>query len=87
MEPHRLFSFISQNWRGKPLRSLATIVSLIRATTTEAGLKVYCDVDENTCPKGIKDAEIKALDIKRAKFQGEWNHSLLPTPDTDAIVS
>ncbi len=84
---HRLFSFISQNWRGKPLRSLAAIASLIRATTTEAGLKVYCDVDENTCPKGIKDAEIKALDIKRAKFQGGWNYSLLRTPNTDAIVS
>ncbi len=77
---HRLFSFISQNWRGKPLRSLAAIVSLISATTTEAGLKVYY-------PKGIKDAEIKALDIRCAKFQGEWNYSLLPTPDTDAVVS
>ena len=86
---HRLFSFISQNWRGKPLRNLATIVSLISATTTEAGLKVYCDVDENTYPKGIKvdDAEIKALDIKRAKFQGEWNYSLLPTPNKEAVVS
>ena len=66
-----------------------TIVSLISATTTEAGLKVYCDVDENTYPKGTKvdDAEIKALDIKRAKFQGEWNYSLLPTPNTEAVVS
>ena len=74
---------------GKPLRNLATIVSLISATTTEAGLKVYCDVDENTYPKGIKvdDAEIKALDIKRAKFQGEWNYSLLPTPNKEAVVS
>ncbi len=77
---HRLFSFISQNWRGKPLTDLATIISLISATTTSTGLKVYCELDTNTYPKGIKvsDAEIKALDIKRAEFQGEWNYTLIP---------
>ena len=77
---HRLFSFISQNWRGRPLTDLATIISLISATTTSTGLKVYCDLDTNTYPKGIKvsDAEMKALDIKRAEFHGEWNYSLIP---------
>ncbi len=85
MEPHTACSRSSA--RTGALRNLAAIVSLISATTTEAGLKVYCDVDENTCPKEIKDAEIKALDIKRAKFQGEWNYSLLPTPNTEAVVS
>ncbi len=78
---HRLFSFISQNWRGKPLRTIATIVSLIGATTTKKGLKVYCDVDNNDYPKGvaISDDEMKALNIQRADFHGEWNYSLLPS--------
>ena len=86
---HRLFSFISQNWRGKPLRTLATIVSLISATTTSTGLKVYCDVDENDYPKGvaIDDAQINALDIRRAEFHGEWNHTFLPTPQIAAVIS
>ena len=77
---HRLFSFISQNWRGKPLISLATIIGLIGSTTTETGLKVYCDLDTNDYPKGIKvtDAEVKALNIKRADFQGEWNYAISP---------
>ena len=51
---HRLFSFISQNWRGKPLYSLATIISLIGSTATDTGLKVYRDQDTNDCPAGIK---------------------------------
>ncbi len=77
---HRLFSFISQNWRGKPLTDLATIISLISATSTSTGLKVYCELDTNNYPKGIavSDAEIKALDIKRAEFHGEWNYTLAP---------
>ncbi len=77
---HRLFSFISQNWRGKPLRTLATIVNLIGATTTNAGLKVYCDVDHNAYPKGVavSDEEMTALNIRRTEFHGEWNYSFLP---------
>ena len=77
---HRLFSFISQNWRGKPLRTLATIVNLIGATTTNTGLKVYCDVDHNAYPKGVavSDDEMAALNIRRAEFHGEWNYSFLP---------
>jgi hypothetical protein len=77
---HRLFSFISQNWRAKPLTDLATIISLISATTTSTGLKVYCDLDTSSYPKGIavSDAEMKALNIKRAEFHGEWNYTLIP---------
>ncbi|HIJ42459.1 MAG: ISAzo13 family transposase [Rhodospirillales bacterium] len=77
---HRLFSFISQNWRGKPLRTLATIVNLIGATTTNTGLKVYCDVDHNAYPKGVavSDDEMTALNIRRAEFHGQWNYSFLP---------
>ncbi len=76
---HRLFSFISQNWRGKPLTDLATIISLISATSTSTGLKVYCDLDTNSYPKGIavSDAEMNALNIKRAEFHGEWNYTLM----------
>ncbi len=77
---HRLFSFISQNWRGKPLRTLATIVKLIGATTTNTGLKVYCDVDHNAYPKGVavSDDQMTALNIQRAEFHGEWNYSFRP---------
>ena len=86
---HRLFSFISQNWRGKPLRTLATIVSLIGATTTSTGLKVYCDVDDNDHPKGvaIEDAQMEDLDIRRAEFHGEWNYTFLPTPQIKAVIA
>jgi hypothetical protein len=77
---HRLFSFISQNWRGKPLTDLATIISLISATNTSTGLKVYCDLDTNSYPKGItvSDAEMKTLNIKCAEFHGEWNYTFIP---------
>ena len=83
------FSFISQSWRGKPLRTLATIVSLSGATTASTGLNVYCDVDENDFPKSvaIDDAQIEALDTHRAEFQGEWNYTFLPTPQVDAVIS
>lgn len=86
---HRLFSFISRNWRGQPLCSLATIVSLISATRTETGLEVYCDTDTNEYAKGVKvtDKEMATLDIRRDEFHGEWNYTLLPVPDVDAVVS
>jgi hypothetical protein len=77
---HRLFSFITQNWRGKPLVSYQTIVQLIAATTTSAGLKVRCELDQNTYPAGIKisDAEIKAVNLDRHDFHGEWNYTIRP---------
>jgi transposase len=75
---HRLFSFITQNWRGKPLVSYQTIVQLIAATTTSAGLKVRCELDQNTYPAGIKisDKEIKAVNLDRHDFHGEWNYTV-----------
>ncbi len=77
---HRLFSFISQNWRGKPLISHETIVNLIAATTTKTGLKVHSQLDTNHYPKGIKvsDEELKKLNIRRSDFHGEWNYTILP---------
>ncbi|MCP4405153.1 MAG: ISAzo13 family transposase [bacterium] len=77
---HRLFSFISMNWRGKPLISHETIVNLIAATTTRKGLKVRAELDPSHYPKGIKvtDDEFKAIQIKRDDFHGEWNYSILP---------
>ena len=64
---------------------MATIISLIAATTTEAGLKVYCSLDETCYEKGVKAAqeEIDALDIRRNGFHGEWNHTLLARPEAD----
>ena len=77
---HRLFSFITQNWRGKPLVSHQVIVELIAATTTETGLTVRCELDANRYPKGIKvtDAEMAALNIERDTFHGEWNYTISP---------
>ena len=79
---HRLFSFISQNWRGKPLISHQVIVDLIAATTTKAGLKVRAQIDSNRYPSGLKvsDQQVAALVIERDAFDGEWNYSILPRP-------
>lgn len=77
---HRLFAFISQNWRGKPLVSHQVIVDLIAATTTKSGLKVRAQIDSNLYPSGVKvsDEQIAALNIQRDAFHGEWNYSILP---------
>jgi transposase len=77
---HRLFSFITQNWRGRPLVSYQTIVQLIAATTTDAGLTVRSELDTNTYPKGVKvpDAEIDALNLHRHPFHGDWNYTIKP---------
>ena len=77
---HRLFSFISMNWRGKPLVTHETIVNLIAATKTKTGLKVKAELDGAVYPKGIKvtDEELKKIQIKRDEFHGEWNYSILP---------
>ncbi len=79
---HRLFSFISQNWRGKPLTSLAVIVSLIAATRTKGGLRVRCEIDSGRYPKGekVSDAQFSSIHIKRDPFHGEWNYTILPQP-------
>jgi hypothetical protein len=77
---HRLFSFITINWRGKPLRSYRTIVQLIAATTTDAGLKVRAELDENKYPKGVKvsDAQLAAVNLSRHSFHGDWNYTIAP---------
>ena len=77
---HRLFSAISQNWRGKPLVSHEVIVKLIAATTTKTGLKVRSGLDENAYPAGVSvsDADMQTLYLRPDAFHGEWNYSLLP---------
>ena len=77
---HKLFSFITGNWRGKPLVSHQIIVQLIAATTTKTSLKVRCELDQNPYPAGIKafDAEIEAINLARHDFHGEWNHTVTP---------
>jgi DDE family transposase len=79
---HRLFSFISQNWRAKPLVSYRVIVELISATTTKTGLTVRCQLDTGQYPSGIvvSDAEMAAINIQRAEFHGEWNYTISPDP-------
>ncbi len=77
---HRLFSYITLNWRGKPLTSYEVIVNLIAATTTSKGLKVKCMLDKNEYPKGIKikKEKIEELGIIRDEFHGEWNYTFKP---------
>ena len=77
---HRLFSFITINWRGKPLRSYRTIVQLIAATTTDTGLKVRAELDENKYPEGVKvsDAQMAAINLSRHAFHGDWNYTIAP---------
>lgn len=77
---HRLFSFISQNWRGRPLISRQVIVNLIGATTTRAGLQVYARLDEGSYPRDVKvsGAELAAVNIERDDFHPEWNYTIKP---------
>ena len=87
---HRLFSFISQNWRAKPLVSYRVIVELISATTTKTGLTVRCELDTGQYPSGIvvSDAEMAAINVKRAEFHGEWNYTISPNthPPNRALI-
>ena len=77
---HRLFSFISKNWRGQPLISHQVIISLIAATTTNTGLEVHARLDENEYPKiEVTDAELAAVNLTRDTFHGEWNYSINPS--------
>jgi transposase len=77
---HRLFSFISQNWRGKPLVTYQVIVSLIAATTTATGLKVHCELDEHPYPTGrkVSDAELATVRLEPADVHGDWNYTIRP---------
>jgi hypothetical protein len=78
---HRLFSFITQNWRGKPLVTHQVIVNLISATTTKSGLKVFACIDDNIYPtaRKISDLQMAELNIKRDDFHGDWNYTICPT--------
>jgi hypothetical protein len=77
---HRLFSFISQNWRGKPLISHQVIINLIAATTSKTGLTVRSHLDKNIYPAGVKvsDQQMAEIRIKRHTFHGDWNYTLQP---------
>ncbi len=77
---HRLFSLISQNWRGQPLLTHAAIVSLIAATKTKTGLKVRCVLDTAKYPKNVKltDEQMRAINVKPDKFHGDWNYTISP---------
>lgn len=79
---HRLFSFISKNWRGQPLTSLKVIVSLIAGTTTRKGLKVQAEIDARSYPAGVKVPDKKMAEIRllRDEFHGEWNYEIRPRP-------
>jgi hypothetical protein len=78
---HRLFSYITQNWRGKPLVSYEVIVNLIAATTTTSGLTVTCTLDRGTYPTGrkVSDEELARIHLERDAFHGEWNYRIRPT--------
>ena len=89
---HRLFSAITQNWRGKPLVSHETVVNLIAATTTRTGLNVRSGLDTGDYPAGLRvsDAEMETLYLQRDAFHGDWNYTLIPRerlPLTEAVVS
>jgi Rhodopirellula transposase DDE domain len=85
---HRLFSFITMNWRAKPLVSYQVIIDLISATTTETGLKVVCELDDNVYPKGVvvSNEELAAINIVRADFHGEWNYTIKPSDRSNRAV-
>jgi hypothetical protein len=77
---HRMFCHITQNWRGRPLRSRAMVVSLIGSTTTKTGLHIEAELDTNAYETGIEvsDEELAALHLKKDKFHGDWNYTITP---------
>lgn len=77
---HKMFCFISKNWRGRPLISIETVVNLISTTTSSKGLKIVCIEDKNEYALGtvVTDEELAAININRDNFHGDWNYSVLP---------
>ncbi|MFC1482532.1 ISAzo13 family transposase, partial [Myxococcota bacterium] len=77
---HRLFCYITKNWRGKPLRTFETVVDLIGNTRTDAGLRVRAKLDKRKYPLGVKisDDVMQELNLQKDDFHGDWNYSLLP---------
>ena len=86
---HRMFSYVSLNWRGRPLETLEVILDLIGATTTSTGLKVYARLDRGEYEKGIKvtDAELAAVNIVRDEFHPDWNYTIHPNQSGALITS
>lgn len=82
---HRLFSFISQNWRGQPLTSHEVVVNLIAATTNRKGLRVRCELDTGKYPAGVKvtKKEMAQVNLQRHEFHGEWNYTIHPRPSLE----
>ena len=78
---HRMFSFVSLNWRGKPLESLEVIVNLIASTKTNTGLKIYARLDDDSYERGIDvtDEQLDAVNITRHAFHGDWNYTVIPS--------
>lgn len=78
---HRMFSHITQNWRGRPLVSHDVIINLIASTKTKTGLKIRAALDRGSYPTGvaIPDEQLAAVNLKRADFHGDWNYTILPT--------
>ena len=76
-----MFSFVSLNWRGKPLESLEIIINLIANTSTSTGLKLYARLDEETYERGIDitDEQLAAVNITRHPFHGDWNYTVIPS--------
>jgi hypothetical protein len=81
---HRLFSFISSNWRGESLWDYETVVRLIAATSTAMGLSVTCRLDRRKYPVGrkVSDKEFAMVNLKPQAFHGEWNYQIFPTQNT-----
>ncbi len=79
---HRLFSFISMNWRGRPLTDIRTIIELIAATTTTTGLSVQAAYDPNWYPTGekISEADYARIPLAPRDWHGEWNYDISPAP-------
>jgi DDE family transposase len=77
---HRMFSFITMNWRGKPLTTYRTVVELIAATTTRTGLKIQADLDTGYYPTGVKitDKQLQAIPLQPHEWHPDWNYSILP---------
>lgn len=86
---HRLFSFISRNWRGRPLESLAVIVNLIGSTRSTHGLKVRCEIEPGHYPKGLKisDEKMSTLNLLPDRFHGDWNYILKPRKQRKSTTS
>lgn len=81
---HRLFAFITKNWRGRPLLDRATVIELIASTRTETGLQVRAELDPHAYPTGrtVPDTELAQVNLERDAFHGEWNYTIRPRSRT-----